>query len=54
MRFVLGFIQKLPLGPMIIWSQLIQSTGPLQKITQLKKKKKKQWQILTQATPLGA
>ena len=50
MRFVLGFIQKLPPGPMIIWSQLIQSTGPLQKITQLKKK---QWQILTQATPLG-
>ena len=39
MRFVLGFIQKLPPGPMIIWSQLIQSTGPLQKITQLKKKK---------------
>lgn len=39
MRFVLGFIQKLPLGPMIIWSQLIQSTGPLQKMTQQVKKK---------------
>ena len=39
MRFVLGFIQKLPLEPMIIWSQLIQSTGPLQKMPHQVKKK---------------
>ena len=52
MIFVMGFIQKLPLGPMIIW---IQSTGPLKRMTQqVKKKKKEQWQILTQASSPGA
>lgn len=51
MIFVLGFIQKLPLGPMIIW---IQSTGPLKRMTQQVKKKKEQWQILTQIPPPGA
>ena len=38
MIFVMGFIQKLPLGPMIIW---IQSTGPLKRMTQQVKKKKR-------------